>query len=1516
MRRPARLLALAMAACVPTVICLPRPALAAETEDPNLRRGRIQFKSNKYNEAVTELQIALRRNPRNGEALLWIGKAHARLSEFDKAADYLQQAIQVVPDSEEGYRELAAAYLELDTRARATGKADEAKVYLEKAESAAKTLEQRQPKEKDSWELLAGIAKHKAAVFRDLNLPDKALDQDEQALRYCAKVLEIDPNDVSTRLEEIEILYALRKFKDAERRCNELLKINDKLHQPRLILAQIRRANNDPEGAVKILSEILAAKGTVIEALLRRAELYLDLQKYEEALADANEAIRLTNKNPYANFIRGCVYMQLRKLDAGIQELQQASAGLPRHIPSHFWLARCLLMKDRVRDAIEELNTVVKLDARFVMARLVLASAHLQQGYPDGAISTLLDALHFDQKNVEVRRLLGIAYLHKNESDRAEQQFQKVLELDPESGKALQVMAGLKLSKNQVDDAVELCHRALEVDPKNADVHFLLGLAYLRKQRYDGAKAEFEHVLRLHARHPGARMNLAAIHVQLRELDLAQEQYQRCLEEDPTLAKARYNLARLYILDRKFDKAEAELTQLLKNEAERANVYLHMAELHQAKGEKDKAIQAAKTALTIDPKLLAARIFLARIYMADQAWPAALAEFDAALKENPKFAAAYEAAIVQVFLGRYAEAVQLFEKAANNDVAPASSLCGVAAALQLQGDYRGALANVASADSKKQQDPLIALQQLNVYLAQGDEGNARTLIRQALHVPEVIRDAYLSFIESFINDRAKSRAVSDALTRIIFFGGHGWHEQAEQNCNLLVKLAPDNSFAYTVLANVYLATGKPEKEINILRRLCEVAPKDFRHRVRLGKRLLDIGQLTEARKQFELATEVDPKAVEPVLQLGAYFLQMTQYDLCAEQAKKALAIEENNPKALALLASCHLAEKNIPKAKEILQRLTENKNLPKDALPRIQLAELNLLEGQIDPAIVQYKAAVESNPRSIYARMGLGQALWRKGSWRDAMDQFREALAVDATFSPALLALARACRATNRLDLALEYCEKAVGVNPADLEARFELAAIRVAQRKFDEAIAECTKILKDRPNDYRAKIAIAQALFESGERRTAIDQLTDLLKQTNPLPPAQEALVGFYRRTGEIDKAQAELEALVKATQDPFSTYSLAVLYVHKDKLDDALRLADERLKTQTQKDPLFLLVRGTALQLKGRFQEAADAFNDALGRDPKSARFASYLANAQLAAGKPADARKTIDSVQLGPELQDACRKLIDQLGPGGENARLAANALNQAALYVDGNWLTLARDHYERLLKTLPNNLTPLYLLANVYERLGDRPKCAETYQRILQLSPGYEPILLRLASLHSLDKNFDAAATVFRRMLEKKPDDVRLQLNLATVLQRQKKTPEATDLYKRILKQDPNNAVAYNNLGWICATETKDLKEAETLANKAAELADADSAAGAAIRDTLAWIFYLTERYDKALDMSRQALDGMPGSAEVHYHAGMIYFKKGLRASAARHLLTALRLDPELAEKDEVNKILDRIRERKP
>ncbi len=400
-------------------LLLPRPARAGENR--RLRKGRILYKSGKYHKAIEMFRVVIETDSRSAEAYLWLGKAYNRISEPAKAVDSLEKAREFDPEAEEVYRVLGLSYLDLMGRARAKGEANLTSRHLDHAKKLGKELLRRRPKDKESYEFLITLAKSQ-----------KKLDE---AIRYCEEVLKIDPNDVSTHLDLINILVAQKKLDAAERRCKELLRISPKLHAPKLILARIYQLRGDTDGAIEQLTKIIEQRKSHLEARLRRAEIYLAIRQYEKALADAEAVAKFHENHPYAHFIRGAVLMQLKKLDDAIDEFQRAVANpmMKRHFASHFWLARCLLVKQRNREAIAVLSTAVAIQPVFIPARLFLAWAHMQEADFDKAIEVLLAVEKIAPRNFEVLRLLRMVYQRKGDEKKAADYLEKMRKVDPEA---------------------------------------------------------------------------------------------------------------------------------------------------------------------------------------------------------------------------------------------------------------------------------------------------------------------------------------------------------------------------------------------------------------------------------------------------------------------------------------------------------------------------------------------------------------------------------------------------------------------------------------------------------------------------------------------------------------------------------------------------------------------------------------------------------------------------------------------------------------------------------------------------------------------------------------------------------------------------------------------------------------------------------------------------------------------------------------------------------------------------
>lgn len=130
------------------------------------------------------------------------------------------------------------------------------------------------------------------------------------------------------------------------------------------------------------------------------------------------------------------------------------------------------------------------------------------------------------------------------------------------------------------------------------------------------------------------------------------------------------------------------------------------------------------------------------------------------------------------------------------------------------------------------------------------------------------------------------------------------------------------------------------------------------------------------------------------------------------------------------------------------------------------------------------------------------------------------------------------------------------------------------------------------------------------------------------------------------------------------------------------------------------------------------------------------------------------------------------------------------------------------------------------------------------------------------LHAGDAGEMISTTLFERLVhrqvEKDPENPELHLMLADMYQGTGDLSKSVRAYQQTISLDPDNARALNNLAWLYATsEDPDHfrpQKALELARKAADLSRQ-----AYILDTLAESYYVNEKYEKAVEAGREALE---------------------------------------------------------
>lgn len=223
------------------------------------------------------------------------------------------------------------------------------------------------------------------------------------------------------------------------------------------------------------------------------------------------------------------------------------------------------------------------------------------------------------------------------------------------------------------------------------------------------------------------------------------------------------------------------------------------------------------------------------------------------------------------------------------------------------------------------------------------------------------------------------------------------------------------------------------------------------------------------------------------------------------------------------------------------------------------------------------------------------------------------------------------------------------------------------------------------------------------------------------------------------------------------------------------------------------------------------------------------------------------------------------------------------------------------YERILKMAPRAEGLRQTLAYLYLRNGS-PQSA--IKLLTEQNINTPEALMLISRAHYQMEDLAEARTWLKRASKQaktaeNPDFFGLEYYLykGTLHEESGNTDAAIASAREAHDQAPENPVVCNFLGYVLADHNRKLEEAESLIR----LAVSKQPENAAFLDSLAWVYYRQEKYNKALTEINKALrqPEQPADPTIFDHAGDIYIANGYGITAARYWWEALRQNPEQA-----------------
>ena len=129
-----------------------------------------------------------------------------------------------------------------------------------------------------------------------------------------------------------------------------------------------------------------------------------------------------------------------------------------------------------------------------------------------------------------------------------------------------------------------------------------------------------------------------------------------------------------------------------------------------------------------------------------------------------------------------------------------------------------------------------------------------------------------------------------------------------------------------------------------------------------------------------------------------------------------------------------------------------------------------LKAGQLDPAMVQFRKALEFAPGNVNDHTNLGIALMESGRTDEALPEFQRATQISPDEPETHINLGHALQQKGEADAAIGEFQKATEIDPTDIEAHNYLGIALARRGDFDKAIAQFQDVVRLKPDDAKAQ--------------------------------------------------------------------------------------------------------------------------------------------------------------------------------------------------------------------------------------------------------------------------------------------------------------------------------------------------------------------------------------------------------------------------------------------------------------
>lgn len=365
---------------------------------------------------------------------------------------------------------------------------------------------------------------------------------------------------------------------------------------------------------------------------------------------------------------------------------------------------------------------------------------------------------------------------------------------------------------------------------------------------------------------------------------------------------------------------------------------------------------------------------------------------------------------------------------------------------------------------------------------------------------------------------------------------------------------------------------------------------------------------------------------------------------------------------------------------------------------------------------------ITTNPRAYELYLSARQHLATDALSEEADNLFREAIALDQRFAPALAGLCgflvyrhAVSKSTDDFEEAERLCHRAWTVDAQAVEVHRALGQLYKASGQIKKARESYAAALAINPNDLNTQVYMASTYGEE-EANLAEIQLKRTIQQHPGSPNAYSQLTYLYFEQGRYAEAVESQKWVVRLLpSDKVAKRNLSSSLILAGMFSEAKSLLMEMLQNESQLRGDIYSNLAMILFFEGDYAGAAEIFRDAVNRAPEDPTFYRNLG----------DAIWHLDGKEAAePIFRNAIRLAERQLDINPDNYHTLSTLLVACGSIGDSDCF---QSYKNRVLEVSATNPQAQYDIAVSASRLEDMETAKLHAQRAREL--GYSVALLR-------------------------------------------------------------------------------------------------------------------------------------------------------------------------------------------